>query len=271
MDFASIYRQALKDRAPALFHDLSRRGLLAAHVQVKAREASEYLEELIRANGFDNDPNGRSMAGEIAIHDMLEAITPDEDKPKRAAQAQFAAMRGGARVIDVVEDLRSSDASEDVHPQESPLAGPKANAPPDVLDCFFCPAGEATRTFARQRYAALARKLVRGLQRIGASRIYGRRRRHKTLWDEYCHEVQQGPSDDEIVWGWEVTLAPFLKEAIQGIPADEVALLTIGAAWFLDRDEDFGRGRSDDLIQENLERALQQVAGARNMSRFDPS
>jgi fructosamine-3-kinase len=49
-----------------------------------------------------------------------------------------------------------------------------------------------------ERFAALARKVIYRLQRLDASGICGDDHQHKTLWDEFCHEVQWGPSDDQI-------------------------------------------------------------------------
>ena len=46
---------------------------------------------------------------------------------------------------------------------------------------------------AASRFEAYARKVIYRLQRIKASGIFGDDFNHKTGWDEYCYEVQQGP------------------------------------------------------------------------------
>jgi integrase len=63
---------------------------------------------------------------------------------------------------------------------------------PDV-DCLSCPVRDAVLDFATQSYEALVRKAIVRLQWIKATGIYGDDYGHKTLWDEYCHEVQFGP------------------------------------------------------------------------------
>jgi hypothetical protein len=82
--------------------------------------------------------------------------------------------------------------------------------------------------FAQARYSALARKLVFQLQRIKASGVYGDDYRHKTLWDEYCHEVQEGPYN-LLDHAWDRTLTPALSAIVDAIPRYEAALLTIGS------------------------------------------
>jgi hypothetical protein len=48
--------------------------------------------------------------------------------------------------------------------------------------------------FSLDRFAALARKAVHQMQRIDASGIFGDDYRHKTLWNEFCHVIQTGPT-----------------------------------------------------------------------------
>jgi hypothetical protein len=56
-------------------------------------------------------------------------------------------------------------------------------------------ADSAVLEFATAAYETLARRVIFRLQRIEASSVYGNDYQHKTLWDEYCHEVQDGPYD----------------------------------------------------------------------------
>jgi hypothetical protein len=65
----------------------------------------------------------------------------------------------------------------------------------EYRDYFRCPTHRAVREFSRVAFAALARKVIRRLQLIPASGIFDADRPHKSLWDEYCHEVQNGPHD----------------------------------------------------------------------------
>jgi hypothetical protein len=140
----------------------------------------------------------------------------------------------------------------------------------EFRDCFSCPTHDAVLKFAAAAYEMLARRVIFRLQRIKATGIYGDDYRHKTLWDEYCHEVQEGPYDLlESVWG--ATIDVTLNSVIENIPHHEAALLTIGAARELGREDEirFG-GVAPHLIQSNLHEIVAKLAGFRNMSRFDP-
>jgi hypothetical protein len=118
MDFESIYRQAMKDRAPALYRDLSSKGRLGAHIQDRARTARERLRGLIQANGFEDDMNGQAMLEETVLHELLDPITTDKDKPTKGALAQFEAFVGGARIVDVTDDQEDFDEQDDEFEEE---------------------------------------------------------------------------------------------------------------------------------------------------------
>lgn len=137
-------------------------------------------------------------------------------------------------------------------------------------DCWSCPTHNAILEFANERYSALTRRAVFQLQRIKASGVYGDDYRHKTLWDEYCHEVQEGPYD-LLDNAWDRTLTPALSAIVDAIPRYEAALLTIGAIWDLDEEYESAPGIMPDLIRRNLEQMVSKLAGARDMSRFDPT
>ncbi len=137
-------------------------------------------------------------------------------------------------------------------------------------DCWSCPTHDAILEFANERYSALTRKVVFHLQRIKASGVYGDDYRHKSLWDEYCHEVQEGPYD-LLDNAWDRTLTPALSAIVDAIPRYEAALLTIGAIWDLDEEYELAPVIMPDLIRRNLEQMVSKLAGARDMSRFDPT
>jgi hypothetical protein len=140
----------------------------------------------------------------------------------------------------------------------------------DAPDCLSCPTHDAVLKFAAATYEMLARKVIFRLQRIKATGIYGDDYRHKTLWDEYCHEAQEGPYD---LLGsiWDATIDSTLNFVTETIPSHEAALLTIGAASELDREDETRFGAvAPHLIQSNLRLTLAKMAASRNMSRFDP-
>jgi hypothetical protein len=141
----------------------------------------------------------------------------------------------------------------------------------DDVNCWDCPTHNTVLAFAESRYAALARKVIFRLQRIEASGIYGDDDQHRTLWDEYCHEVQNGPYD-MLEGAWRATVDPIFLNVIEAVPHQEAALLTVGAMWNLDRDVDM-KGETPvarDLIYRSLEREAANAAMERDMSRFDP-
>ena len=125
----------------------------------------------------------------------------------------------------------------------------------------------AVLDFASDRYSGLARQMVNRLQRIHASGNF-EEHRHKTLWDEYCHEVQNGPHDC-LEHAWQLTLIEIADHIIDRIPIPEAALLTIAADDF-----EFGAGHiggNHDTIRHRLLRAVGALAGQRSLERFDPS
>jgi hypothetical protein len=62
------------------------------------------------------------------------------------------------------------------------------------------------------------------------------------------------------------------RVVVERIPYHEAALLTIGAAWELDREDEIRSGGvAPELIQSNLRATVGKLAGLRNMSRFDPT
>lgn len=115
----------------------------------------------------------------------------------------------------------------------------------------------AVLDFASDRYSGLARQMVNRLQRINASGNF-EEYRHKTLWDEYCHEVQNG-HHDFLEDAWQHTLIEIADHIIDRIPIKEAALLTIAADGF---EFKFGHfAASHDIIRHHLLRAVGALAG----------
>lgn len=142
-----------------------------------------------------------------------------------------------------------------------------------VHKCVDCASSRAIRQFAQAEFEALARKAVFRLQRVKASGIYGGDFRHRTLWDEYCHEAQEGPHD-LLEGAWSSTLDPVLAAVVASIPPHQAALLTIDARWeFSEVDSVPGKdvAVAPDLLCRGVEQALQRLAAARDLSRFEPT
>jgi hypothetical protein len=141
----------------------------------------------------------------------------------------------------------------------------------DTSDCWSCPTHKAIRHYSAQRYSSLAHEVVVQLEQIGATSIFGDDYKHRTFWDELCHEVHEGPHS-ALEWAFEATLDPFIHDIVERIENSEATLLTIGAMWGLQEDEEMGAdiGRAPHLIRRNLEQAVKSLAMARDMSKFDP-
>lgn len=104
---------------------------------------------------------------------------------------------------------------------------------------------EATRHAALQfgalRFGQLTSRLIWRLRRIPATGIFGADYTCRTLWDEICVEVQDGPFDDglfgdedesglpDLSSAFDRTIDPFLHTAIEALPQQEAVLLTLWA------------------------------------------
>ena len=130
---------------------------------------------------------------------------------------------------------------------------------------------QAVRTYARVEFEVLTRRVIFRLQRFRASGIFGDDYAYKTLWDEYCHEVQQGPHD--LLQGvWEGTMSPFLDDVIERLPSHVAVLLSIFAVWELEEhDEACIVGAVwPDGIRSVLRSEVAALAGKRSLDRFSP-
>jgi len=130
---------------------------------------------------------------------------------------------------------------------------------------------EAVCDFARTEFAALARKAIHRLQRIPASGIFGDDYIYKTLWDEYCHEIQEG-SHELLECAWEQSLETVLDAVVENIPGHSAVLLSVFAAWDLDEQDDpaligavWPAG-----IKRVLHEGISEHAGMRNLDHLGP-
>jgi hypothetical protein len=130
---------------------------------------------------------------------------------------------------------------------------------------------EAVRDFARAEFAALARKAIHRLQRINALGIFGGDYIYNTLWDEYCHEVQEGPHD-LLECAWDQTLETVTEYVVERVPRHVAVLLSIFAAWKLDEEDDPNLIGSvwPNGIKRVLRDRLAEQAGMRNLHRLGP-
>ena len=110
-----------------------------------------------------------------------------------------------------------------------------------------------------------ARRLVHRLQRISTSGIYGDDYRRRSLWDELCHEQQNGPYFDKDVW----------DETLKGLLQAEVERLTpgeFGIVWLasVPEVEDLKTApRVQAGIRRELRADLEAFASRSDLERFE--
>ena len=118
--------------------------------------------------------------------------------------------------------------------------------------------------FGKPEIETLVRQVVYRLQRIPASGIYGDDYGYKTLWDEYCHEVQEGPFD-LLDNAWDQTLGSTMDNVIDRIPQHMALLLSQFSVWeFGETDQTLLGAVWPDGIRSVLRDRLSERAGSGN-------
>jgi hypothetical protein len=137
--------------------------------------------------------------------------------------------------------------------------------------CLGCSTHKAIRNYSNTRFGALARDASVQLEQVEATGIFGDDYKHRTLWDEYCHEIREGPHGP-LKFAFETTVVPIVQAIVEAIDNPEAILLTIGARWHLDEDQGTDREvvATPDQIRRNLEDAIEMLAMSRDMSEFEP-
>ena len=129
----------------------------------------------------------------------------------------------------------------------------------------------AVRAFARIEIEALTRKVIHSLQRLRSSGIFGDDYLYKSLWDEYCHEVQDGPHA-MLEGASNLNIDPFLDHVVEQVPHHVGVLLTIYAAWELDEHDDANLVGPvwPDVIKRLVRDSLAKKAGMRSLHHLSP-
>lgn len=134
------------------------------------------------------------------------------------------------------------------------------------------------RAYGRERFSAMARKVIYSLQRMPATGIYGDGDYdYRTVWDEYCHEIQYGPHGI-LDWAWNSVIDPETKHVIEKIPPTERPLLELAIGYWLfepNQEDDLMAGKSidvpvgDEELQEAVVEVVKEMAIRRNLERFE--
>ena len=214
-----------------------------------------------------------------ALHEAFEGAEPTDQvdladhgfEPHEIA----ALTRAGLAFPDGAMVRGQWEAWEQERDMRAPTAGQETTDDRSGwLDCWECPRGKAIRRFGEKKINELADRAIADLRKINAAGTYGDDYRHKTLWDEYCHEIQNGPTD-MLERGWDDAVGSIREALIESIPSHEAVLLTIAAAWYMDAEDEVG-GAGDcpahtDLIGRYLQREMAEKASHVDLSRFDPT
>lgn len=125
---------------------------------------------------------------------------------------------------------------------------------------------KAVLTYGQVEFEALARRVIHQLQRMPASGIFGDDFRYRSIWDEWCHEVQEGPHE-ALEYAWDVTINPFLVAALEELPGHVETLLTVYATGQVPGMQ-FSFQNED--LQEVLRETLGQMAMQRELDHLRP-
>ena len=129
----------------------------------------------------------------------------------------------------------------------------------------------AVVAFGDGRFLLMAGNVAKHLQEMDAVGHF-EDFHYKTLWDEYCHEVQHGPFADIVDWAWETLLAPLCRACVERIPDSEKALLFFSTNEYESLTDDIvDVPIDDDALTQELLRRVHQLADERRIDRLDGS
>ncbi len=131
--------------------------------------------------------------------------------------------------------------------------------------------------FGEMRFSQLARKVVYRFRRMPATAIYGSWE-YRSLWDQYCYDLQFGPHEDvDIAAGyldfppsWERAFGPVLERLVSEVPVSEKKILLFAteryAVAFDEEKSDFYV--DDDAIILEIKTRLAEAASDRDLSKY---
>ena len=124
---------------------------------------------------------------------------------------------------------------------------------------------EALLSYSEVQLLSLVRRVVFRLQRLDATGLFGDQLRFKSLWDEYCYEVQNGPHQI-LETAWEHTLEGIIDEVVRRIPEHEARVLTVFATLEFSVIDDGTIWR--DGIRDVVQSELRATAAKRDLRRL---
>lgn len=128
-------------------------------------------------------------------------------------------------------------------------------------------ADPAIMNFAREKFAAMAKRAISRMQRADASGIFeGEAEKLRSLWDEWCWYLANYDTDTALLSdGFEQTLDGFIASVVDELPRTEAILLTKAAA---ENAED-SSGYDPLMISGIVREVICEAASRRNVSRFE--
>ena len=135
------------------------------------------------------------------------------------------------------------------------------------LDDLQEQAFKAVRAYARALNGRTANKIIHALRRAKAVGVYGDAG-HRTRWDEFCYEWQEGPHEP-LRTAWEQDVYSYLESYSSKLMDEDRLLLSAAAMWEFDEAQNQRElGICPELIQRSIMDVLVKAAMARDLSRF---
>ncbi|MBW9070622.1 hypothetical protein [Agrobacterium pusense] len=135
-----------------------------------------------------------------------------------------------------------------------------------MSDAYDLPGAAQTAVFnlAEEVKQRAARRLVHRLQRISVSGIYGEVYRYRSLWDEFCHEQQNGPYFDDV---WDETLEGLLQAEVERLTPGEFEIVWLASVPEVEDLKTAPRVQAD--VRQELRTVLEALASTRDLERFE--
>jgi len=124
---------------------------------------------------------------------------------------------------------------------------------------------KAVGAYGQAEFERLARRVIHHLQRMPASGIFGDDFHYRSIWDEWCHEVQEGPHE-LLEHAMDDTILPLINKILESVPAHVEALFLIYVAGRAPRGQ--GTAAREGHLQDVLRRELEQMAINRDIEHL---
>jgi hypothetical protein len=142
------------------------------------------------------------------------------------------------------------------------MTDPKIDRQPD----YWAACHSAIIAWAKPQFDNLAKQTIENLKKQPAVGMFEAEYRFRNYWDEYSHEVQNGPFMEE----WHETVEAFCHGVVEAIDRPSLTLLSIAAIEDQGEDEDTvnADGIWPDLVVRVVQEALNQAASERDLDHF---